>query len=64
LGFAKLHFHLLTQQSWYNFLSFFAPFFTSTHPWIWTCLKNLDCSSFTTSLSVLPIHTKNIISNL
>ncbi len=57
-GFAKLHFHLLTQQSWYNFLSFFTHFFFSTHHWIWTCLEFLDCSSFTTSFSILPIHIR------
>ncbi len=56
-GFAKLIFHLLTQQSWYNYLSFLVLFFISTHHWMWTCLKILNCSSFTTSLSTLPIHT-------
>jgi hypothetical protein len=57
-GFAKLLFHLLTQQFGYNYLSFLAPFFTGTHHSIWTCLKLLDCSSFTTSFFAYPIHTR------
>ncbi len=56
-GSTKLHFHLFTLQSWYNSLSFLVPFFTSTHHWIWRCLKFSNWSSFTTSLSTLPIHT-------